>query len=139
MIMPDVLIVQNYLTTSKLGLVDTILGIGLPYMGSAFGIFLLRQAFKQVPRELEDAARVEGAGWFSILLKVYVPLARPTYLAYGLVSVSYHWKNSCGRWSSPTPPPPGPSPWGFPSSARPSRGSTFRSSRPAPCSPSRRF
>jgi sn-glycerol 3-phosphate transport system permease protein len=93
MIMPDVLIVQNYLTTSKLGLVDTILGIGLPYMGSAFGIFLLRQAFKQVPRELEDAARVEGAGWFSILLKVYVPLARPTYLAYGLVSVSYHWNN----------------------------------------------
>jgi sn-glycerol 3-phosphate transport system permease protein len=93
MIMPDVLIVQNYLTTSRLGLVDTILGIGLPYMGSAFGIFLLRQAFKQVPKELEDAARVEGAGWFSILLKVYVPLARPTYLAYGLVSVSYHWNN----------------------------------------------
>ncbi|MFO7710068.1 MAG: carbohydrate ABC transporter permease [Desulfobacterales bacterium] len=93
MIMPDVLIVQNYLTTSKLGLVDTILGIGLPYMGSAFGIFLLRQAFKQVPRELEDAARVEGAGRLAILLKVYVPLARPTYLAYGLVSVSYHWNN----------------------------------------------
>ena len=93
MIMPDVLIVQNYLTTSRLGLVDTILGIGLPYMGSAFGIFLLRQAFKQVPRELEDAARVEGAGRLSILMKVYVPLARPTYLAYGLVSVSYHWNN----------------------------------------------
>jgi sn-glycerol 3-phosphate transport system permease protein len=93
MIMPDVLIVQNYLTTSRLGLVDTILGIGLPYMGSAFGIFLLRQAFKQVPRELEEAARVEGAGRLAILMKVYVPLARPTYLAYGLVSVSYHWNN----------------------------------------------
>ena len=50
-------------------------------------------AFKQVPRELEDATRVEGAGWLAILLKVYVPLARPTYLAYGLVSVSYHWNN----------------------------------------------
>ncbi len=93
MIMPDVLIVQNYLTTSRLGLVDTILGIGLPYMGSAFGIFLLRQAFKQVPRELEDAARVEGAGRLAVLWRVYVPLARPTYLAYGLVSVSYHWNN----------------------------------------------
>ena len=46
MIMPDVLIVQNYRTTSRLGLVDTILGIGLPYMASAFGIFLLRQTFK---------------------------------------------------------------------------------------------
>jgi sn-glycerol 3-phosphate transport system permease protein len=93
MIMPDVLIVKNYQTTSSLGLVDTILGIGLPYMASAFGIFLLRQAFKQVPRELEEAARVEGASWFSVLLRVYIPLARPTYLAYGLVSVSYHWNN----------------------------------------------
>jgi len=93
MIMPDVLIVENYRTTSTLGLVDTILGIGLPYMASAFGIFLLRQAFKQVPRELEDAARVEGAGPITILMKVYIPLARPTYLAYGLVSVSYHWNN----------------------------------------------
>ena len=93
MIMPDVLIVQNYQTISSLGLVDTILGIGLPYMASAFGIFLLRQTFKQVPRELEDAARVEGAGPIAVLWKVYIPLSRPTYLAYGLVSVSYHWNN----------------------------------------------
>jgi sn-glycerol 3-phosphate transport system permease protein len=93
MIMPDVLIVQNYLTISHLGLVDTILGIGLPYMASAFGIFLLRQAFKQVPKELVEAARVEGSGWLSVLWKVYIPLAKPTYLAYALVSVSYHWNN----------------------------------------------
>jgi len=93
MIMPDVLIVQNYQTISSLGLVDTILGIGLPYMASAFGIFLLRQTFKQVPRELEDAARVEGAGPIAVLWKVYIPLSKPTYLAYGLVSVSYHWNN----------------------------------------------
>jgi sn-glycerol 3-phosphate transport system permease protein len=93
MIMPDVLIVKNYQTTSSLGLVDTIPGIGLPYMASAFGIFLLRQAFKQVPKELEEAARVEGASWLSVLWRVYIPLARPTYLAYGLVSVSYHWNN----------------------------------------------
>jgi len=60
-------------------------------MASAFGIFLLRQTFKTVPRELEEAARVEGCNWLQVLLKVYVPLARPTYIAYGLVSVSYHW------------------------------------------------
>ncbi|TFH46077.1 MAG: carbohydrate ABC transporter permease [Lysobacterales bacterium] len=93
MIMPEVLIVENYRTMSHLGLVDTISGIGLPYMASAFGIFLLRQTFKTVPRELEDAARVEGCSRLQILLKVYVPLARPTYVAYGLVSVSYHWNN----------------------------------------------
>ena len=93
MIMPEVLIVENYSTMSKLGLVDTIAGIGLPYIASAFGIFLLRQTFKTVPQELEDAARVEGCSWLQILWKVYIPLARSTYLAYGLVSVSYHWNN----------------------------------------------
>jgi len=93
MIMPEVLIVENYVTMSKLNLVDTITGIGLPYMASAFGIFLLRQTFKTIPQELEDAARVEGCSRLQILWKVYVPLARPTYIAYGLVSVSHHWNN----------------------------------------------
>jgi sn-glycerol 3-phosphate transport system permease protein len=93
MIMPDVLIVENYRTMTVLGLKDTILAIGLPYMASAFGIFLLRQTFKTVPRELDEAARVEGCSPLQTLWKVYVPLARPTYLAYALVSVSYHWNN----------------------------------------------
>ncbi len=93
MIMPDVLIVENYQIMSTFGLVDTIRAIGLPYMASAFGIFLLRQTFKTVPKELEEAARVEGASPLQILWKVYVPLARPVYVAYGLVSVSYHWNN----------------------------------------------
>ncbi len=93
MIMPEVLIVENYRTMSELHLVDTITGIGLPYMASAFGIFLLRQTFKTIPKELEDAARVEGCGPMQTLWRVYVPLAKPTYIAYGLVSVSYHWNN----------------------------------------------
>ncbi len=93
MIMPDVLIVENYRTMTWLGLRDTIFAIGLPYFASAFGIFLLRQTFKTVPRELEDAARVEGASSWQVLMKVYVPLAMPTYIAYGLVSVSHHWNN----------------------------------------------
>ena len=93
MIMPDVLIVENYRTMTALGIKDTILWIGLPYMASAFGIFLLRQTFKTVPRELDEAARIEGCSPLQTLWKVYVPLARPTYLAYALVSVSYHWNN----------------------------------------------
>jgi sn-glycerol 3-phosphate transport system permease protein len=93
MVMPDVLIVENYRTMTRLGLVDTIPAIALPYIASAFGIFLLRQTFKTVPKELDDAARVEGASALQVLLKVYVPLARPIYIAYGLVSVSYHWNN----------------------------------------------
>lgn len=93
MIMPEVLIVENYVTMSRLGLVDTILGVGLPYMASAFGIFLLRQTFKTIPYELDEAARLEGCSRLQVLWKVYVPLARQTYVAYGLVSVSYHWNN----------------------------------------------
>ena len=93
MIMPDVLIVENYRTMSALGILDSIPAIGLPYMASAFGIFLLRQTFKTIPRELDEAARVEGASGLQVLWKVYVPLARPVYIAYGLVSVSYHWNN----------------------------------------------
>jgi sn-glycerol 3-phosphate transport system permease protein len=93
MIMPDVLIVENYRLMSWLGVRDTILAVGLPYFASAFGIFLLRQTFKTVPRELDEAARMEGASAWQILMKVYVPLARPVYVAYGLVSVSHHWNN----------------------------------------------
>ncbi len=93
MIMPDVLIVENYRTMTAIGIVDTIPAIGLPYMASAFGIFLLRQTFKTVPRELDEAARIEGANPLQVLLKVYVPLAKPVYIAYSLVSVSYHWNN----------------------------------------------
>ena len=93
MVMPEVLIVENYRTLAQLGQIDTHIGVGLPYLASAFGIFLLRQTFKTVPQELEDAARVEGLSGLAIIWKVFVPMAFPTYLAYSLVSVSYHWNN----------------------------------------------
>lgn len=93
LVMPDILIVENYKTIRALGLIDTIQGIAIPYIASGFGIFLLRQTFLSVPKELEDAAQIEGMSSLGILLKVYVPLAIPTYLAYGLVSVSHHWNN----------------------------------------------
>ncbi len=93
MIVPEVLIIKNYQTLSFLNLTDTILGIGIPYMASAFGIFLLRQTFKTIPKELDDAAKIEGCGFLCRLWKIYIPLSKSTYIAYGLVSVSYHWNN----------------------------------------------
>lgn len=93
MVMPDILLVENYRTLSGLGLIDTLVGIGLPYFASAFAIFLLRQTFLGVPKELDEAARVEGASALQILWRVYVPLAKPVYLAFALVSVSHHWNN----------------------------------------------
>ena len=93
MVTPGVLILENYLTLKKMGLIDTLTGVGLPYVASAFGIFLLRQNFKSIPKELDDAARMEGASTLQTIWRVYLPLARPVYVAYGLVSVSYHWNN----------------------------------------------
>ena len=92
-VMPDLLVVANYKTMAPLGLIDSLLAIGLPYFASAFAIFLLRQTFMSIPKELDDAARVEGAGALQILWRVYVPLARPVYTAFALVSVSFHWNN----------------------------------------------
>lgn len=93
LVMPDILIVENYRIMRFFGLVDTIPAIALPYIASGFGIFLLRQTFMTVPKELDEAARLEGANFMQLLWRVYIPLAKPTYLAYGLVSVSHHWNN----------------------------------------------
>ncbi|NVK33793.1 MAG: carbohydrate ABC transporter permease [Rhodobacteraceae bacterium] len=93
LVMPDILMVENYKTMRLLDLVDTIPAIALPYIASGFGIFLLRQTFMTIPKELDEAARIEGASFMGVLSKVYIPLAKPTYLAYGLVSVSHHWNN----------------------------------------------
>lgn len=92
-VMPDLLLVENYRTMASLGLIDSLFAIGLPYFASALAIFLLRQTFMGIPKELDEAARMEGASALQILWRVYVPLAKPIYVAFGLVSVSYHWNN----------------------------------------------
>lgn len=93
MIPADVLIFPNYNVLKQLSLLDTKLGIMLPYLASSFGIFLLRQMFKTIPPELEEAAVMEGASKWRIMWRIYFPLARSTYIAFGLVSVSYQWNN----------------------------------------------
>lgn len=89
----DVLIIPNYGTLSELGLVDTKLGIMLPFLGSAFGIFLLRQTFKTIPAALAEAATIDGCSTFQIIRNIYLPSSRTAYVSFGLVSVSYHWNN----------------------------------------------
>jgi sn-glycerol 3-phosphate transport system permease protein len=91
MIPTAVLLVQNFATIRELGLFDTRWALMLPYWGSAFGVLLLRQAFREVPFELEEAARIDGANWLQIMRHVYVPLTIPTYVAFALISISSHW------------------------------------------------
>ena len=73
-------------------------GLGRPDRGSAFGISLLRQTFRQVPPELDDGAQIEGAGVLARLWRIRVPWVRPTYVAYGLVSVGCYWNYFLWPW-----------------------------------------
>ena len=87
------LIVPNYATIRSLHLFDTLVAVMLPFFGSAFGAFLMRQTFKTVPRDLDDAARVDGANWWQTLWNVYIPPARPAMIAFALSSISFHWND----------------------------------------------
>jgi sn-glycerol 3-phosphate transport system permease protein len=91
MVPATVLILPNYHTIVRLGWIDTYQAMMAPYFASAFGTFLMRQTFKQVPRELEEAARLDGASWWQVLWHVYVPVTRAPLLAFSIVSVTYHW------------------------------------------------
>ncbi len=91
MIPSGVLLVPNFRMIHTLGLFDTRVALMMPYWGSAFGVLLLRATFREVPIELEEAARIDGANLFQVLRNVYVPNAIPAYLAFSLVSVSAHW------------------------------------------------
>ncbi len=91
MIPTAVLLAPNFSTIRQLGLFDTRLAIAIPYFGSAFGVFLLRQAFLETPRELVDAGIIDGCTWPQLLWHIYLPPAIPTLIAFGLSSVSWHW------------------------------------------------
>jgi sn-glycerol 3-phosphate transport system permease protein len=85
------LLIPKFLFHKELNLYDTPWAMAMPYFGSAFGTFLMRQAFLEVPRDLVDSARVDGARWYRVLWHIYLPPSRPTLIAFGLVSVSFHW------------------------------------------------
>lgn len=84
-------LIPNYLTISRLGLLDTPGALVLPFVAGAFGIFLLRQAFKQLPDELFDAARVDGATAVQQLRHVAIPMARPAIGALALLTFLNTW------------------------------------------------
>jgi sn-glycerol 3-phosphate transport system permease protein len=91
MLVPPILIVPNMSTLVTLGLYDTLVGVMAPYFASAFGVFLMRQTFRTIPREYEEAALVDGATRWQIIFRVLLPLARPGLAAFAIVSVTSHW------------------------------------------------
>jgi sn-glycerol 3-phosphate transport system permease protein len=91
MLVPPILIVPNMTTLVTLHLYDTLPGIMAPYFASAFGVFLMRQTFRGIPKEYEEAALVDGASRLRIITHVLLPLSRPGLTAFAIVSVTSHW------------------------------------------------
>ncbi|WP_269531194.1 carbohydrate ABC transporter permease [Chitinimonas sp. BJYL2] len=81
----------NFLTIARLQLADTLTGVVLPNLVGAVGIFLMKQAFETVPRELVDAARLDGAGDWEIFWKVLLPLSKPALGALAILTLVSAW------------------------------------------------
>ena len=89
----DVLILPNYTTLRQLNLLDTLLGVTLPFFASSMGLLLLRGAYKSIPVAIADAAKIDGASIAKTLLNVYIPSTKATYVAFAICSVSTHWNS----------------------------------------------
>ena len=87
----EVTFITNLDTVSSLGWFNTYEGLAVPFMATGFGIFLLRQAFLQIPKDLLEAARLDGYGHWRFMLRVAVPLARPSLAALGVFSFLAAW------------------------------------------------
>jgi multiple sugar transport system permease protein len=87
----QVIIVPLFLEMRQFGLIDSYLGLGLPMMVSAFGVFLMRQAMLAIPRELEEAAILDGANPFKLFISIALPLCTPTLAALGILSFMSVW------------------------------------------------
>ena len=93
MITPDVLIMPVYRLMGRMSLTNTRIGVMLPFFASAMGTFFIRQTVKTIPYELEEAAVIDGCSLPYMLMRIYVPLLKPAYIAFGFISVSYQWNN----------------------------------------------
>jgi sn-glycerol 3-phosphate transport system permease protein len=93
MIPPQVIFLPIYVFMSEWDLVNTLWSLILPYGASAFGIFLLRQSFMQVPDEIIEAARLDNASEWKIMWTIMVPMAKPVLVTFGLFSFIYHWND----------------------------------------------
>lgn len=93
MVPVQVTVVPVYIIFSRLELLNTYWALILPFASSAFGIFLIRQAFLSVPIELSDAAFVDGATHFQILRHIMIPLSKPMIITFTVLNFSWRWND----------------------------------------------
>jgi multiple sugar transport system permease protein len=89
----QITLIPVYQLVAKLGLINTFPGLIIPRATNAFGIFFLRQFFLGIPRDLSEAARIDGAGEFRIYRTIVLPLARPALLTLGLFHFMFNWND----------------------------------------------
>jgi multiple sugar transport system permease protein len=93
LISQPVIIVPLFILARSLGLLDSYAGLIVPSIFNAFGIFLLRQFYLAIPRELEEAAIIDGAGYFRIYWKIILPLSRPILSALAILFFLANWNS----------------------------------------------
>lgn len=93
MIPSQLIFLPIFLLFSKWGMINTYWALILPFASSAFGIFMLRQTFKQVPEELIEAARLDKSSELKIIFKIMLPIAKPTVFTLGLLTFIETWNN----------------------------------------------
>ncbi|WP_432836935.1 carbohydrate ABC transporter permease [Dactylosporangium sp. CA-092794] len=93
MIPIQLLMIPTYLMFARLGIVDTLAAAFVPWLASAFGIFLMRQFFLSLPAELEEAAVIDGAGVWRIFLNIVLPLARPALATLAVFTLLSSWND----------------------------------------------
>ncbi|WP_411832286.1 carbohydrate ABC transporter permease [Paenibacillus dokdonensis] len=93
MIPNQLIFLPVYLELSAFKLLNTHLGLILPFASSAFGIFLLRQAFRQISDELLEAARLDQAAEWKIIVRIMVPMVKPVLVTFALFSFIAHWND----------------------------------------------
>lgn len=93
MVPTQVIAIPTFILIRSLGLLDTQEAVYLPALVNVLGIFLLRQFFMTIPKELEEAARLEGAGYFRILVQVILPLARPALASLAIFIFQTTWND----------------------------------------------
>lgn len=85
--------IPAYVIVSRFGWIDTYWALVVPFVASGFGVFLMRQAFLVVPQALVEAARIDGAGHWTILTRVLMPLARPAIITLAALSFTFHYND----------------------------------------------
>ncbi len=89
----QVLLIPTFLIVKKMGLVDSVGGLIMPNLCSAFGIFMLRQFFRTLPLELEEAARIDGTSRLGILFKIVLPLSKPALATLAIIQFMWSWND----------------------------------------------